>query len=249
MKFSTTLTLGLFLSLIYFACSPGTENKDAAATAQAEAAPEPEPEPEPEPYDWTKADRLVMACGDSVNLGKVLFEYASNLDAQKIPYTQQRELFQDCSGMFLRMIDSLKQNCPEFAYPDRNVSRQSRELAKWYSEQGNFIRIKDPIAAADTLLKPGTVMFFGRPGAKQTDTLAMDDLWTREKGVFHMGIVVNVERDDEGVKNIHMFHGRTSGKPAAITKYHPRKPSRGNPPYGNGSEEWVAAAPIIHPAE
>jgi len=105
--------------------------------------------------------------------------------------------------------------------------------------------ITDPVSQSD-LIKPGAVLFYGYGGKAYTQ-ISAQDLFQRGTGINHVGIVTEVEKDAKGkVMNYKLFHGRNPKYPAGITPYHRLVPSRsGNPPLGNGTQPWVAFAPVV----
>ncbi|MEM7655072.1 MAG: hypothetical protein AAF399_03005 [Bacteroidota bacterium] len=166
---------------------------------------------------------------------------SERMQAQQIPYSSGA--LADCSGIFLRVQDSLQDRCSQHPAPNPSQYRSSRDLARWYHEQGQLTLVHDPLAEAGAL-KPGMVLFYGQRGDHQKENV-LDDL-ILPGGINHLGIVIAVQKDASGqVTNYALFHGLRPGKPAAITRYHTRIPTRNRyPPFGNGTEPWVAYAPI-----
>lgn len=174
--------------------------------------------------------------------------YASKIEALELMYSH--ELMQDCSGIFYRLVKEFaKQKCNSYAYPEPDVAgRPAYMIAKWYHDHKNFVMVNDPMASRN-LIKPGAVMFYGKPGAKYNN-VTIDQLATRG-GVFHIGVVTSVTRDTEGnVTQYTLFHGRSTGKIASRTSYHNvRGPANlGQPVLGVGSEEWVGIGSLFTPA-
>ena len=63
-----------------------------------------------------------------------------------------------------------------------------------------------------------------------------------------MGVVTEVKKNEEGlISSYSLFHGQRPGKLASTTNYHQRayKNRPNYPPYGNGTEQWVAVAPLM----
>jgi hypothetical protein len=168
---------------------------------------------------------------------------AQELEAQRISYDPAK--LADCSGIFHRFLEGFKDECPGHDLPTPQKNRDARALAKWYQEKGMLTLIYDE-AAQQELIKPGAVLFYGYPGKKYKNFKA-EELFVRGTGIDHVGVVVEVERDAKGkIKNYHLFHGRNPRHPAGITKYHYFKPGRDSyPPLGNGSQQWVAFAPLV----
>ena len=178
----------------------------------------------------------------STYLANSVAEIAENLSAQQLGYNSLP--FTDCSGIFHRVLDSLRLRCPEQAFPDKSY-RSSRDLAKWYHEQGQLILVFDALNNSD-LIKPGAVLFFGGSGAEWGDAFTLEQI-VGPGGINHVGIVTFVEKDSHGiVQSYRLFHGLRPGKAAQITHWHTRNPSREiYPPFGNGTEPWLAIAPVV----
>ena len=172
--------------------------------------------------------------------------YASEIEAKKLIYS--RELMQDCSGIFYRMLDEFaKKKCDGYQYPDPKSARPARMIAKWFYDNKNFLLVKDPMASRN-LIKPGAVMFYGAPGRKYHDT-GIEQL-SQQGGIFHIGVVTSVARDADGnVIQYTLFHGRSTGTTAGRTFYHNvRGPSNlGQPVLGVGSQEWVGMSYLYTP--
>ena len=181
--------------------------------------------------------------GAETDLAVPVMEIAKNLEAQKLEYIHEK--LQDCSGMYHQVLMKLKDRCPDHAYPDVDQYRDSRALAKWYHENEKLILVKDE-KAKSSLIKPGAAMFYGYAG-KDYSNFTAEDLFVRGTGINHVGIVVDVKKDETGqVTNYSIFHGRNPKHPAGITSYHNLVPTRESyPPLGNGGDEWVAIAPAI----
>ncbi|MDH3652091.1 MAG: hypothetical protein OEQ53_20560, partial [Saprospiraceae bacterium] len=135
-----------------------------------------------------------------VDIVPSLLDITSRLASQGIMYTQEPGRFADCSGIFLRVLDSLKHRYPELEYPDKTVTRRTVDLGKWYHSKPSFRMISNPLEM-DSLIMPGSVLFYGRPGrtiAIDPTTSDLDSLhqYVAEQ-IFHMGIVVEVEYDGQ----------------------------------------------------
>lgn len=193
--------------------------------------------------DWANAENLVMNCNGSMDLAKPVGVIATNITHDSLMYNV--EPFSDCSGTFHRFLDSLKKRCSDYAYPDKNTYRDSRDLGKWYYENEKFVRVTNALEMGH-YIKPGAVMFYG-PRKAIIDSLGVESLFA-PGGINHVGVIVSVQKDDQGiVTGYSLFHGQRPGKMASTTNYHKReyrnRPEY--PPYGNGSEQWVGVAPII----
>jgi hypothetical protein len=172
------------------------------------------------------------------------------MEAKKLMYDRENPArLQDCSGIFHQTVNFVKSKCDNAAYPDPAVARDSRSLAKWYSDQKNLVIIDDPVKRAN-LIKPGSVMFFGSSGKQYPNNLTVAQLASyNPKGVEHIGVVTKVEKDEQGnVVGYEMFHGRRPGVHAQRSFYHNIKPPRlGYPVLGNWNQQWLAVANIMTP--
>jgi len=250
------LALGLALST--WACSPSEKGEQPAGAAAQKtagaAAPATEAEA-PKTVEYTPTalaalDAYRIDCGGQViDLAGPVADIAAAIEDSSFLYATKP--LTDCSGIFHRVLRKIKKRCPDQAYPPIETYRDTRDLARWYQEQGKLILVKDALAMAD-LIKPGAVLFFGQRKTKYTNFTA-EDLFKRGTGINHMGVVVRVHKDDAGhVVSYELFHGhgRPGKTPASTTNYHRRVPSRPSyPPLGNGNEQWVAFATLVGPAD
>lgn len=243
------LLLLLLFTLLFTITACTNNNEDETATEAPQAQNKENKKEVVGPYSkliptWSKMDGLKSSCErKKLNLAIPVNIIAANITKDSLVYNQ--EPFSDCSGVFLRVLDSLKKRCPNHDFPNPESYRDSRALARWYHEQGKLIRVKTPLEM-DTYIKPGVVMFYGGRGA-ENETLTLDDLFAHG-GINHVGVITAVEKDNSGkVSGYSLFHGQRPGKLASTTKYHKREyRNRPNyPPYGNGTEQWVAVAPIV----
>lgn len=193
----------------------------------------------------TKLPAYTLSCDSrSLYLDETIQDIATDLQSQKLLYNSKP--FTDCSGIFHRVLREINKRCPDYQLPDAEQYRDTRELARWYYDQGELIVIEDPFAAAD-LIKPGAVLFFGYRDKKYKN-IKPAQLFTAA-GIEHMGVVVDVQYDSyQRVMSYGLFHGQTTGKIASITRFHLRNPTRPNlPPFGNWNQQWVAFARIVKP--
>ncbi len=165
---------------------------------------------------------------------------AEDLQARKLIYSSRPDDLRDCSGIFHRVLERLRKRCRGISGPDLRV-RSSRAIAAWYAEHGNLVIVRDALDQ-DHLLQPGAVLFYGRRHQRSSGRSLKRVL----ENVAHVGIVTSVARDDAGrVVSYRLFHGRSGRKPAAITDYHTREPTRAQyPPLGNGAQPWIAVAEV-----
>lgn len=153
----------------------------------------------------------------------------------------------DCSGMFHRLLQQMKEAFPAFVYPEVAEARSSRAIARWYYDKGALHLIGDA-AESGRLIRPGAVMFFGQIGKKYNNP-SIEQLTTYGSGIMHIGTVVDVEKDEQGnIVAYTMFHARGRGKPASHTRHYLRHPGNpGLPAFGNWRQQWVAVAHIDTP--
>jgi len=183
--------------------------------------------------------------GEPVALDSMIQQVTARIQADSLWYDKTE--LSDCSGIFHRVLQALKQQCAGYDFPSPQQFRDTRSLARWYHEHGDLILIPDALQSSG-LLKPGAVLFFGhRDSLYQNFTV--ENLF-EPKGIEHMGVVVSVEKDANGVVTSYkLFHGQTYGKIASVSNHHKRKPTRAYlPPYGNWNQQWVAFARIINPS-
>ncbi len=144
----------------------------------------------------------------------------------------------DCSGMFHRLLRKVREQFPDFQYPEVVEARSSRALAQWYHDHGALEIISDA-AGSGRLIRPGAVMFFGQSGrkfAKPTIGQLVNG------GIQHIGTVVEVQRDENGQTiGYTMFHARSRGKIAGKTRHYLRHPKYSYlPAFGNWRQQLVA---------
>lgn len=197
-----------------------------------------------EAQKWGKFEGLMSSCqGSPLNLALPVNRIAVNISKDSLQYDV--EPFSDCSGIFHRFLDSLEVRCPDKKYPNPEQYRSSRDLARWYHEKAKLIRVKDPLSMMK-YIRPGSVMFYGGKGVANKE-IKLEDLF-EHGGINHVGVVTEVKQNKEGViTGYSLFHGQRPGKLASTTNYHQRAyRNRPNyPAYGNGTEAWVAVAPLI----
>lgn len=182
-------------------------------------------------------------------LSMYLDSVARALESQKIMYNSQSpEQLGDASGIFFRMVNAMKDVCPDNLYPDPATSRDRPAITRWYDDNNNLALVQDPMASRNWI-KVGSVMFFGEAG-KQYTNATIDDL-ARRGGIVHMGVVTEVRKDKNGdVENYVLMHSRGPGKIAERSHYHNINPPRlGYPVLGNWNQQWLAIANIATPAE
>ncbi len=152
---------------------------------------------------------------------------------------------QDCSGIFHRVVNHVRNRCDSYQYPEPDDARSSRSLAKWFHDNNNLTIINDAVKQRN-LIKPGSVLFFGRSG-QTYNNLTIDRMV--EVAIQHIGVVTEVKKDDNGdVIGYVMFHGRRPGVTAQRSHYHSIKPPRlGYPPLGNWNQQLVGVAYIMTP--
>lgn len=225
--------LSLLLISLIIACVP---SKEAERSITKKGAYDPDKQP------IEQAEFL--SCGSSFDMQKHLVSFSEDIERKKITYNS--EPLSDCSGMFIRLLQSVEKECDQYDFLDPKKARSSRSIAKWYYDQGNFMMVKDA-SKIGHLIQPGAVLFFGRSG-EMYDQLNID-LLTSSKGIEHVGTVTTVTKDAQGnVVSYEMFHGRSSGKIAQRTTYHDLRPKRKElPPFGNWNQQLVGIAYVVTP--
>ena len=236
---------------LFWACSPSEKSEQKSDRPATE--PVAEAAAQPVPVEFTMAslsalDSYDIACGEqTIDLAGPVAEIAAAIEDSSFLYATKP--LTDCSGIFHRVLQRMKNRCPDQAYPPIETYRDTRDLARWYQEQGQFILVKDALAAAN-LIKPGAVLFYGQRATQYKDFTA-EDLFKRGTGINHMGVVVRVKKDEAGnVVSYELFHGhgRPGKTPASTTNYHFREPTRSTyPPFANGNEQWIAFATLGKP--
>ncbi|MCI5128342.1 MAG: hypothetical protein D3907_07535 [Candidatus Electrothrix sp. AUS3] len=173
-----------------------------------------------------------------------LREVVTKLEKKSLLYAT--EPLTDCSGIFHRVVQGLKDQCPAKEFPTVAKNRDSRALALWYHEHGKLQLINNAVDSSD-LLRPGAILFFGKNGFKYRD-FSVAELLTPQKGIAHLGVVVDVHKNKAGqVEHYELFHGhgRKGKTTASVTNWHKRTPTRTSyPPFGNGQQQWVAVASL-----
>lgn len=185
----------------------------------------------------------------SDELSNTLLAYTQGLERASLMYDTIPAKLLDCSGIFHRVSKFISEKCDAYSYPNVSSTRDTRALAGWYDDNDNLVIIHDA-AKQRNLIKPGTVMFFGKSG-QVYNNLTIDRLKMPipNNVIMHVGVVTDVKKDANGdVINYTMFHGRRPGKIASSTYYHNLKPPRaGFPPLGNWNQQLVAVANIMTP--
>jgi hypothetical protein len=198
-------------------------------------------------YVWCTSNKgdiqqTTICSNSSFDLIKAIRQSAKKLTGTK--YSQSKKT--DCSGMFHKLLDDFRDECPNVILPSINEARSSRDIAQWYHKHGNFKIIKNPKESGH-LIKPGMVMFYGYGSQKYNrKKLDINTIIIRGKGTNHIAIVTSVEMKDGVVESYEIFHGRNPKRPAGITSSRRIYPHRPNTPvYGNGPEPWLAIAEIL----
>ena len=232
-------------------------------TAKTNPTIEPEPttttdssvvavDPTPPPRDTTVPPTLptlpirnLCFTGDN-QLSNDLSLFAERTEKDSLWYDNKNpSRLQDCSGIFHRVVNHVKGKCDSYQYPAPENARSSRSLAKWFHDNGNLTIINDAVKQRN-LIKPGSVLFFGRSG-QTYNNITIERMV--EGAIQHIGVVTEVKKDDNGdVTGYVMFHGRRPGVTAQRSHYHNIKPPRiGFPPLGNWNQQLVGVAYIMTP--
>lgn len=191
----------------------------------------------------SKKDKCTV---EAIDLEKILNAYAASIEAapEKWMYSNKASDYRDCSGMFLRLCENMKdQVCDKFAFPDRSF-HSTRDLAAWYAEHGNLRLIQDP-RANEQHIQVGQIMFYGKAKKKIPKRFDLASLTAPyPKGLLaHMGVVVSVKRNEETgqLESYTLYHGRSSGKAATRSIIR----SSQNPDFGNWGQPWLATASLL----
>lgn len=179
-------------------------------------------------------------------LFELLTAYTEAVEAepQRWMYSNKSSDFKDCSGMFIRMCEELQDVLPaDYDFPSRS-ERGTRDLARWYAEHGDLQLVRQP-QVSSAAIKVGSIMFFGRANKGRPGRFDVTNLTAAyPKGLLaHMGVVVAVDRAEDGqLLSYTLFHGRSSGKPAARSIIRRSQ----NPDFGNWGQPWLAYASLLH---
>ena len=167
-------------------------------------------------------------CDDgTATISEVVTEVTARLQSRHIPYRSAN--LADCSGMTHRVLRAVAGRCEGVQRPSVIMARRAKDLARWYNQEQRLVEVSTA-EEIDNALTVGSVAFFLAPGRRVG---GLED-------IFHIGVVVDIERDETGrIQRYAMFHGRRPGFSASITRWH----RRGRiPTLGNGSERMVAVA-------
>ena len=116
----------------------------------------------------------------------------------------------------------------------QGYGRNSRSIAEWYAARGRFVpiyydgvtspgQIPPDLRRSRNLIRPGAVVWFSLDRPKASDGLSGLFVRNVSRGphINHMATVTSVTRDENGdVVQYEMFHGRSTGKVASVTKAH-----------------------------
>ncbi|MEN0048671.1 MAG: hypothetical protein AAF806_16535, partial [Bacteroidota bacterium] len=211
------------------------DNTETAATANGEDATD----------EGTLQPKEEDTKGSNEDLQQALQAISANVEAAKVMYDDKNpKNLADCSGIFHRMIDSVQTRFPalgEDDFPAVNTARGSKQIVKWYHDNGNLTIVDDALAVRDNI-RPGTVVFFA---SKQdpSEKLTIEKL---QKIVYHIAIVTSLEEDENGdLVSYKMMHGRTNGKIASRTESASVNDEKGRPPLGNDYSQLVAIADLV----
>ncbi len=226
-----------------------------------------EPEEPTTPTPTTGSGRLADHEVDENRMAIVLDNIAADLEAQKLAY--KSELGQDCSGIYHKVKDQVRRKIStlgdksKYIYPEFSVDRNTRQIAYWYHKHNNLHMVKDAMASRH-LIRPGSVMFYGRTEEKyadlSADLLSNPDVFQHDKAagkgkIYHVGVVTNVTKDEQGnVVRYTLMHGRNSKYTASRTDGNWDGPGGYGTafakfPFGNWNQQWIAVANIETPKQ
>ncbi|MEL6252333.1 MAG: hypothetical protein AAFR87_10025 [Bacteroidota bacterium] len=209
----------------------------------------------PIPSEGVVLNRINTGISDR-KIGEILSSIADNMEKKRLAYISSKS--QDCSGIFHQLKDSLQKRLPALAggssyqYPEYNNIRSSRQIADWYHKNGNLLIVEDPVASRNSI-RPGSVMFYGKPNKKFKD-MTIESLtdknnnYTNNGAIMHIAVVTHVKTDEKGnVLEYTIMHGRNKRIHASRSgsKEVQSKRTKGLPPFGNWSQQWVAVANIM----
>ncbi len=210
------------LTIFSFGCKSDPKVEKPAAPESAPAATAPKPTqtdspavtaqpPATEPVATTTAttpapanntDDLPHRTLSENRIGTQLIYISESITALQLPYIVGGPQLQDCSGIFLRITDSLKARIPaladksKYTFPNANEHRSSRGIARWYHEHGNLHIVENGKAEANRI-HPGSVMFFANTDQKYSnmniDLLAGPASGVPKGAIMHIATVVSVE--------------------------------------------------------
>jgi hypothetical protein len=202
---------------------------------------------------------------DEARLSIVLDNIAQAMEAQKLDYEPANGT--DCSGIYHKIKDQVQLKFSalgdesKYHYPTYEQERNSRQIAYWYHKNGN-LKIVQNGTTDRNLIRPGSVMFFGRTDEKYSDItiemLTNPEVWSHDKAagkgkIMHIATVTKVERDAQGNVEIYtMMHGRNRKHTASRTAGNYDGPGSyaetfAKFPFGNWNQQWVAVANIETP--
>ena len=241
---------------------PDTTEAAPPATPE-EAAPEETTEVSPKPATPANSSGgLATRTASDNKLTTALEIIARNLEAKNLAYVSS--LGQDCSGIFHQIKDSVQVHIPAMAdhskyiYPTFRDDRSSRQVADWYYRHNNLLIVQDAMAERN-MIRPGSVMFYGRTDEKYTnlniELLTNPGNFNHDgtKGkIMHVAVVTSVEKDDAGnVMKYTIMHGRNSKYNASRSSGNYDGPGYDKTfakfPFGNWNQQWVAMAYIETP--
>lgn len=199
--------------------------------------------------DLRASQERTVQLAKEVGVTSVLTEIAIKLESKKLVYSS--ELLQDNSGIVHQILDLMTDSFPNRSVlqPDLSKFRSSRQIADWYYQQGKLNIIEDPIASRN-LIRPGSVIFFGKSG-KRYSNMDIDQLTDRKNNhsstgiIAHVAIVTAVKNNENGdVAEYTMMHARNPRSFASRTgsKEVQSVSNQSLPPFGNWNQQWVAIA-------
>jgi hypothetical protein len=276
------LRLAVALGGVLSGCVEPLESPEPAPVLEPSEQPWDEPVSFP-PAQGTEAgdsDTYWADCGHGMTfaLADLLQPIALGMVHQGIPYARARpdgrDEWRDCSGNFLRLSSYLASACPgsdaQLAAPagiadwapegDNAVAlvaaaRSSRDLARWYHEQGRFAPVFYDGADRRTgvspdleryrhLIKPGAVLWFSEVAPRAAD--GIEPLFGGGRSrIRHMATVVRTELDEDGqVVAYEMYHGRNGTHLAGVSE---GRRWTDRPPLGNGGQYLVGIGALVEP--
>ena len=171
------------------------------------------------------------------NVTVFLSDIAEKLEAQELMYNQKAGL--ESSGIVRRFLKEMQEQYPDMLIPSSTDHSNSKLIADFYGQQNRLEIINDALASRE-LIRPGSIMFYGRSG-KSYSNLTIEQI---NEVVFNSGVVTEVKRDaNNSVSGYVLFQASRPGVIAKRSYYHSVESHRsGTPPLGNWKQPWVAIA-------
>lgn len=254
MKISRSVSILFILSFTWYSCDDGENQSETTISMTEKTIDINELSATSKSGVEGQTDGKVMVNDNKI--GQVLTSIAENMESEKLAY--DIKLGQDASGVFHSIKDRLLSRMPALAegdkykYPSFENDRITRQIADWYFKNDNLILVEDAMASRNSI-QPGSVMFYGKSDEVykniNIDLLTdRDNKYSLNGAIMHIAVVTAVTKDQEGnVIDYTIMHGRRPGRTAArsVSKEVQSSRTKGLPPFGNWTQQWVAMANIV----